>query len=458
MSALSLAKLMGPRGQDYVRALEAAQAFLRAHDTPALLARVGRVIDDLPAFEPIEKRRLQRSFSGAAPGDDLLAGQGLFYLTEGRKLFLDCTAGHYQMTWGYHPPGLAEAIWDADRAGIVWDNHSNIPQAPVKRLAERLVELANPPGTADPLDTVLPGICTGSVACSSALKMQLVTFARSRGADAVPALIVMDGNYHGTDMIAQNLRGMWPRFVRNLDVVAVEPNDPGGLRDAFRRSAGRVAAFWAEPILMNREAILLEPAYLQLARQLCDEAGAPMCIDEIQTGFWQKEVFAAHLAGVVPDMLICGKGMTAGFHPLSAVVYKRRFDCLEQYDAISTNGQAALPALAALCNVEMIVSAGARLDAVAARYEKGMRALAEKHGRILLEYHGRGLISALKFRDRQAAIDFHRASVAAGLWTRAHAYHEGHSTLLTKLALAADEAIADYVVARLDELLAKVRN
>ena len=66
-------------------------------------------------------------------------GRGLFYLTEQRKLFLDCTSGHYQMLWGYNHPALCAAVAAASRAGVIWDNHSNIPQSPLKRLAHRLV-------------------------------------------------------------------------------------------------------------------------------------------------------------------------------------------------------------------------------------------------------------------------------------------------------------------------------
>ena len=80
------------------------------------------------------------------------------------------------------------------------------------------------------------------------------------------------------------------------------------------------------------------------ARRRCREAGALLCMDEIQTGFWQPEVFAYRALGLQPDLVVLGKGMTAGFHPLSGVLFRQRHDVLEQYDAISTNGSAALPA------------------------------------------------------------------------------------------------------------------
>ena len=184
-----LPTLLGPDGPAIVRAMVAAQEFLRAHDTAELLARVGQTIDAVPPAPHLDKRFIQASYRGdlAQPPDDLLAGQGLFYLTEQRKLFLDCTAGHYQMTWGYHHPELDALVAEATAAGVVWDDHSNIPGNPVKRLAEKLVECAGngtgpfsdptfgpeegtvPFPAQSPLDSVLLGICTGSVAASSAL-------------------------------------------------------------------------------------------------------------------------------------------------------------------------------------------------------------------------------------------------------------------------------------------------
>jgi acetylornithine/succinyldiaminopimelate/putrescine aminotransferase len=463
MRLLKLDDVMGESGGEVGRAVNAAREFLERASTDALLRQVGAAIESVPAAHYPDKKWFQKSFgrSTSPTGDGLLAGRGLFYVTEGRRLLLDCTAGHYQMTWGYAHPALQALAIEGMERGIAWDNHSNIPPAPVRRLAERLVEIANRGGKpldevqrdGDSLNTVLLGVCTGSVACAAAMKITLLHYAREKGAKGAPVFVVLDGNYHGTDLFAQRLRGMWPNYFTNVDVAAVQPNDPEELDRAFSQYGERIAAFWAEPVMMNREAILVEKAYLQAARRLCDRVGALMAIDEIQTGFWFPEVMMFRRCGIVPDFVVLGKGMTAGFHPLSALLYKGKLDCLAQYDAISTNGNAALAATIGLGCIALIEGEAERIGSVGGRYHEKMAGLCREFPDLLVEVRGAGHMSALKFRQREDALGFHRSAAGRGLWVRAHAYHEGHSAVLTKFALLLDEAVADFAVNAFRQLL-----
>jgi hypothetical protein len=59
----------------------------------------------------------------------------------------------------------------------------------------------------------------------------------------------------------------------------------------------------------------------------------------------------------------------------------------------------------------------------------------------------------LKFHRVEEALEFHKRCVAEGLWVRAHAYHEGHSTILTKFGLGVNEMIIDFFAERLERLL-----
>lgn len=445
----------GPDGASILNAMRIGLGFLDRQSPEELCRQVGAVIEEIPAIQPVDKSALQDSYGGdkGGPCDDFLVGRGMFYLTEQRRLYLDCTSGHYQMLFGYNPPELLTAVEEAVKAGVVWDNHANMPQTPVKWLARRLLDVANAPDEKALLDTVLLGICTGSVACEAALKIQLCCWERRSSMAATPALIVLDGHYHGTDMVPQYMRGMWKRYIHNLDIVTVEPNDPDELERAFRENGSRVAAFWAEPILMNREAIALDPGYLQLARHWCSQTGALLCMDEIQTAFWQPEVFAYRSLGFTPDMVIVGKGMTAGFHPLAAVIYRSCNDVLEQYDAINTNGSAPLASYVGLRCLDMIAADAPRFTAVGDRLMTNLKAMASRRPDVIAGIHGKRHLVGVKFRHAQDAIDLHRRAMAGGLWTRVHAHRRGQSTLLMKLALPANDVIVDDLVGRLDAML-----
>src|ERR1043166_4807673 len=114
---VSLAKMLGSRGSEIVTAMQAGLQFLAASDRDRLLERLGEVMKEIPAFEPIDKSALPASYGGSqtTPSDDFLVGRGMFYLNEQRRLFLDCTAGHYQMLWGYNHPELCAAIEEATK-------------------------------------------------------------------------------------------------------------------------------------------------------------------------------------------------------------------------------------------------------------------------------------------------------------------------------------------------------
>ena len=58
-------------------------------------------------------------------------------------------------------------------------------------------------------------------------------------------------------------------------------------------------------------------------RRACDEAGALLIIDEVQTGWGRSgKLWAIEHYGVVPDIMVLGKGMSAGHYPMSAVCFR----------------------------------------------------------------------------------------------------------------------------------------
>ena len=84
----------------------------------------------------------------------------------------------------------------------------------------------------------------------------------------------------------------------------------------------RVAAIIIEPVMGEGGFYIAPPEFLQALRQLCDQHGIVLVIDEIQTGFARTgKMFAIEHAGVEPDLMTMAKSLAGGF-PLAAVVGK----------------------------------------------------------------------------------------------------------------------------------------
>lgn len=432
-----------------------ARDLLQRHTTEALLDLVGQTLDELALpTGGADKRHFAASYGGANTcDDDVLAGLGMFYVTQAGKVMLDCIGGHYQLSWGYNHPPLTAALCDATDLGIVWDNHANTPSLPVKKLADQLVEAAG--GSETGLNRALLGLCTGSVACEAALKIMLIRYSRDqqRARLGTPIMVALIGNYHGTSIVAQAMRGMWEGCVAGLETVEIEPNDAEALRAVFATHGRRIAGFWCEPVMMNREAIAVDQSFLRLAQRLCAGNDAVMAIDEIQTGFWCPETFLFRQLELSPDIVVIGKGLTAGFHPLAGLIYREDLDLLEQYDAISTNGNASLAAYLALSNLSLMERERERIEELSAYHSESLHALGNEFPDLIETMHGHGLLTGLKFRTREDALGFHRAAVERGLWLRVHVYHEGHRTVLTKYPLVVERGICDFVLEAMRELL-----
>ncbi|HYF28695.1 MAG TPA: adenosylmethionine--8-amino-7-oxononanoate transaminase [Baekduia sp.] len=261
----------------------------------------------------------------AAPALPVVAAQGVrLELADGREL-IDGMASWWCAVHGYRHPALDAALQDqASRMAHVM--FGGLTHEPGIQLAQRLVALT-PPG----LEHVFFAD-SGSVAMEVALKMALQA-RPGRG-----RVLTVRGGYHGDTFgamaVCDPVGGMHALFTGSLTehVFAARPPDgfdaplddtwAAEVRELAARHAGELAAIVAEPVVQGAGGMRFHsPACVRLLREVCDEHGLLLVLDEIATGFGRTgALFACEHAGVAPDVLAVGKALTGGYLTLAATL------------------------------------------------------------------------------------------------------------------------------------------
>ena len=505
---LSLSDLLGA---DYTRAVCEARALLTGENPEALRALADEKIDWYPeAFARRQEELMERvgcrvtdGFAGdeaGAPTDSYRAAQhsgaaplsalGAFRVGEDGRLYFTGKSEHYQIPLGHGFPGYA--LIDRARAlGVPNATHNNTRGFITRTLERRLIAAANGLRPDDPaLEGVIasrkPGVLsrvinleTGSLAVEAALKMMLARFYSLDGSSApyagrIPVFLVMAdqagglaGNYHGTTVVAQTLRGLWPEFTRKMEdagiyrVVSVPINDAAGFRQAietWNTPPYKTAGFCHEIIMMNYGAIRLEEAYLQAAYRLCRGSDTPGLCDEIQSCAWYEGLFLFRQYGLTPDFVSVGKGFPGGLYPASRLLVSGAFDCLSQFGALVTNGQEELASLAYLVTMEFVSHNGAHIEAVGKTYHDALRQLAARHPALCSGAEGDGHMSALCFHQVPDAAAFAaRMNREFCVDISAQTYKANcRPVALTKLPLLVTEPMVGKLIAWMEQCLSEM--
>ncbi|MCC7390309.1 MAG: aspartate aminotransferase family protein [Phycisphaerales bacterium] len=279
--------------------------------------------------------------------------------TQGRR-YLDFH-GNSAHQIGYGHPKVIEAVERQLRAlPFCPRRYAN---RPALELAERLAALA--PGNLSKC-LFAPG---GTLAIGIALKL-------ARAATGRHKTIAFRGSFHGASLDAASVGGedlfharMGPLMPGALHVQppaapACSHGCPGGracdgacaaeIEELLARE-GDIAAVIAEPVRATTVAI--PPAeYWRRVRAACDRHGTLLIFDEIPTGLGRTgRMFACEHFGVVPDILVLGKGLGGGVMPMAAVVARPELDIAPEL-ALGhyTHEKSPLGAAAALATLDVI--------------------------------------------------------------------------------------------------------
>jgi 4-aminobutyrate aminotransferase len=280
---------------------------------------------------------------------------------QGRR-FLDFHGNSVHQVGYGHPEVVAAITAQLQTLSFCPRRYTNLPAV---RLARRLVELA--PGD---LGKVLfaPG---GTTAVGMALKIARVATGRFK-------TISMWESFHGASLDAISIggeamfrRGIGPLLTGCAHVPPPDPTrclfDPAGRCAAcglkcaayveyVLEQEGDVAAVIAEPIRATT-VVPPPPGYWARVRAACDRHGALLVFDETAVGLGRTgRLFAADRYGVVPDMIVLGKGLGGGILPLAAVIARPSLDAApEAALGHYTHEKNPVACAAGLAAVEVIV-------------------------------------------------------------------------------------------------------
>ncbi len=294
------------------------------------------------------------SLTAASPADHLarvfaqyplevVSAEGVWLNGARGERVLDLYGGHAVAALGYGHPGWTRAVTEQARRCQFQTNAVGMEVR--LRAAERLTRF-----TGLGLDTVFL-VNSGAEANENALKMAFRLTGRAE-------VVALEHGFHGrtaaAGAITWGAAQKWYGFPRTPFEVSFLPR-----RDlaALERIGSTTAAVVVEPIQGLGGAFDLGAPYLAALRRRCDETGAVLIFDEVQSGMGRTgHPFAAHLYGVTPDMITTAKSLGNGV-PCAALLMSRQVSAAIKLDALGTTfGGGPLACAAIEATIEAIES------------------------------------------------------------------------------------------------------
>ncbi|MDD3857116.1 MAG: aspartate aminotransferase family protein [Methanoculleus sp.] len=292
---------------------------------------------------------------------------------QGRE-YIDCVAGIAVCSTGHCHPLVVKAICDQAHELIHCSNLYYIPNQ--AELAEKLVGIS---GLAKAFFSN-----SGAEANDGAIKLARVRTGRKK-------FVAFTHGFHGRTCGSLAVTHK-PAIREPFEPLSVPCRfvDYGDL-DALAGAVDKeTAGVFVEPIQGEAGVLIPPDEFLRGVRDICDDTGALMIVDEVQTGMGRTgRWFAFQHAGVTPDIVTTAKGLASGF-PIGALVAREGLE-FKKSEHGSTFAGGPLACAAALATIGVIEEI---LPDVVRKGERFMKGLARHNPR------GRGLIIGISVGDR----------------------------------------------------------
>jgi acetylornithine/succinyldiaminopimelate/putrescine aminotransferase len=304
--------------------------------------------------------------------------------------FINCHCNGGVFSFGHCNPRVTGAV--AESLGKLDIGNHHFVSGLRTQLASRLSATLD-----DALPRVVFGV-SGGEAVDLAIKA-------ARGATGRLKIVSVLGAYHGHTglALAAGDADFRDPFGPNLPgFVQVPFNDVGAMDAAIDDQS---AAVILEAIPATLGMPIPSSGYFSAIRKLCDDRGARLLVDEVQTGLGRTgKWWGIQHEGVVPDAIIAGKGLSGGIYPITATLLTREMhevvdNAANPFLHISTFGGAELGCVAAQAVLDIVGERGFldRVGELSERFANAFKPLP-------FELRRRGLFMGLRFSSEGEAL------------------------------------------------------
>jgi len=341
------------------------------------------------------------------------AGPNAFRDVNGKE-YIDCLGGFGIFNVGHRHPKVVKAVTDQ-----------------LKRQALHSQDLLDPLRAmlAKTLSMVMPGNLEYAFFCNSGTEAVEAALKLARAYDPKkPTIVAATKGFHGKSFGALSVsakgefRMPFGPMLPNVEHVPF--NDLEELRTEMHklRMVGEEAgAVVLEPIQGEGGVNLPDDDYLPGVRKLCDEYGALLVLDEVQTGMGRTgKMFCCEHYGVTPDLICLAKAFGGGVMPAGAVVgSKAVFSRLFKNPFLHTTtfGGNPLACAAALATINVLIEEKLpeRAGVIGARFIAGLRKAVESHPTIVSDVRGKGLLIAIEFVTNELGFELGKQMLKRGV-------------------------------------------